>query len=50
MQQLKRKGQREPDTTDAEPLAGSGFEDEQAETDFNGDSEHSAEPEWEDEQ
>jgi hypothetical protein len=41
---------REPGATGAEPLAGSGFENEQPETDSNGNSEDSAEPEREDEQ
>ncbi len=46
----EHKGQGEPSPNDIEPLAGSGFEKEQPEPDFNGDSEESAEPEREGEQ
>ena len=41
---------REGHATGAEPLAGSGFEDEQPETDFSGDSGESGQPKREDEQ
>jgi hypothetical protein len=41
---------RDGDVTDAEPLAGSGFEHEQPEADFNGDPENSEELAREDEQ
>lgn len=39
---------RDHDATGAEPLAGSGFEQEQPETDFNRDSEQSGKPKRED--
>jgi hypothetical protein len=46
----KEHDRRGDDATGAEPLVGSGFEQEQPETEFNGDSEESGEPEREDEQ
>jgi hypothetical protein len=45
-----RQRKHAPDTTGGEPLTGSGFEDEQPETDFNGDADDAAGPELEDEQ
>lgn len=51
MKQRKENGhRRDDDATGAEPLAGSGFENEQPETDFDGNSEDSAKTEREDEQ
>lgn len=47
----KRKEHERPDAgSGAEPLAGSGFEHEQPDTEFNGDSDDSGEPEREDKQ
>jgi hypothetical protein len=47
----RREDSHRPDDeiTGAEPLDGSGFEQELPETDFNGDPEESREPEREDE-
>jgi len=50
MEQRKENHHRPDDDAGAEPLAGSGFENEQPETDFNGHSEESEVPEREDEQ
>ena len=50
MKQRKENDRRRDDATGAEPLAGSGFERELPDTEFNGDSEESGEPEREDEQ
>ena len=51
MEQRKENHHRpDDDATGAEPLAGSGFENEQPETDFNGHPEESEVPEREDEQ
>jgi hypothetical protein len=50
MTHRKEDDNRRDEAAGAEPLAGSGFEQEQPEADFNGDSEDSAETELEDEQ
>ena len=51
MKQHKENTRRpDEDVTGAEPLVGSGFEQEEPETDFNSDSEKPGEPEREDEQ
>jgi hypothetical protein len=51
MKQRRETDRRpEDDVTGAEPLAGSGFEQEQPEADFNGDPENSEGPAREDKQ